>query len=107
MVFHQGVTATSPATGKPSLNEIELTGNIQVQGFACFNSGVMNSSLSGVEGNEVVAQFTMDDASTLGVIGNLTDPTESRIGASVLLITGGKCGSSPVFYQFSELDRRN
>jgi hypothetical protein len=107
MLLQQGATMTDSTSGKSFFNNIGLTGNIRVQGSACFSSGVMNSSLSGVEGNEVVAQFTMDDGSTLGVIGTLTDPTESRIGASVLLVTGGKCGSSPVFYQFSELDRQS
>jgi len=107
MLLHQGVTMTDSASGMQYLNNIGLTGNVRVQGSACFSSGVMNSSSSGVEGNEVVAQFTMDDGSTVTVIGTLTDPTESRITTLLLLLQGGKCGSTPVYYFLSELERQS
>jgi hypothetical protein len=105
MLLQQGVATTDSTTGKPYFNNIGLTGNIRVQGSTCFSSGVMNSSSSGVQGNEVVAQFTMDDGSTLSVAGTLTDPTESHISSFFFGVHGGNCGST--FYQFSGLDRQS
>jgi hypothetical protein len=106
MLLQQGATMTDPTSGKQFFNNIGLTGNIRVQGSACFSSGVMNS-LSGVQGNEVFAQFTMDDGSTVTVIGTLTDPTESSITPLFLMLQGGKCGFSTPFYLLSELDRQS
>jgi len=106
MLLQQGATMTDSTSGKQFFNNIGLTGNIHVQGSACFSSGVMNS-LSGVQGNEVFAQSTMDDGSTVTVIGTLTDPTESSITPLLLMLQGGKCGSSPVYYVLSELDRQS
>jgi hypothetical protein len=106
MLLQQGVPMTDSTSGKPYFNNIGLTGDIRVQGSACFSSGVMNPSLSGVEGNEVVAQFTMDDGSTLGVIGTLTDPTESRIAITLIGLNGGRCVGSLIFFP-SELDRQS
>jgi hypothetical protein len=107
MVLQQGVVATDSGSGKSYLNNIGLTGSIRVLGSPCFSAGVMNSSLSGVEGNEVIAQFTMDDGSTLSISGALTDPSESRIVTVLLVVQGGKCGPSPNYYLLSELDLEN
>jgi hypothetical protein len=106
MLLQQGTTMTDSTSGKRFFNNIGLTGNIRVQGSACFSSGVMNS-LSGVQGNEVWAQSTMDDGSTVTAVGTLTDPSESSITPLVLMLQGGKCGSSPVYYVLSELDRQS
>jgi hypothetical protein len=106
MLLQQGRTMTDSTSGKRFFNNIGLTGNIRVQGSGCFSSGVMNS-LSGVQGNEVWAQSTMDDGSTVTAVGTLTDPSESSITPLVLVLQGGKCGSSPVYYVLSELDRQN
>ena len=106
MLLQQGTTMMDSTNGKQFFNNIGLTGSIRVQGSACFSSGVMNS-LSGVQGNEVWAQSTMDDGSTVTAVGTLTDPSESSITPMVLMLQGGKCGSSPVYYVLSELDRQS
>jgi hypothetical protein len=106
MLLQQGRTMTDSTSGKRFFNNIGLIGNIRVQGSGCFSSGVMNS-LSGVQGNEVWAQSTMDDGSTVTAVGTLTDPSESSITPLVLMLQGGKCGSSPVYYVLSELDRQS
>jgi hypothetical protein len=106
MLLQQGATMTDSTSGKQFVDNIRLAGNIRVQGSACFSSGVMNS-VSGVQGNEIFAQFTMDDGSTVTVIGTLADPTESSITPLFLLLQGGKCESSTPFYVLSELDRQS
>jgi len=106
MLLQQGAIVTDPASGKQFFDNVRLTGNIHVQGSACFSSGVMDS-LSGVQGNEVWAQSTMDDGSTVTVVGTLADPSETSITPFLLTLEGGKCGSSPVFYVLSELERQS
>ena len=56
---------------------------------------------------EVSIPVTMDDGSTVTVAGTLTDPSETSITPYLLMLQGGKCGSSPVFYVLSELDRQS
>jgi hypothetical protein len=110
VTLQQGGTVTVPATGKPVTSNSVLIGSIRVQGSPCFSSGVTSSTLSSaVEGNELVAEFTMDDGSTLSIIGTLTDPTETRITTTtgVVLIESGRCSTIPTVYQLSELDRQS
>jgi hypothetical protein len=106
MVLHQGTMTTDSTSGKGFFDNVRLMGNIRVQGSACFSSGVMDS-LSGVQGNEVLAQSTMDDGSTVTVAGTLTDPSEKSITPYLLILQGGKCGSTPVYYVLSELERQS
>jgi hypothetical protein len=106
MLLHQGMMTTDSTSGKQVFDNVRLTGNIRVQGSACFSSGVMDS-LSGVQGNEVWAQSTMDDGSTVTVAGTLTDPSETSITPYLLMLQGGKCGSTPVYYVLSELERQS
>ena len=60
-------------------------------------------------GNSMLVTFTMDDGSTLQLIGMITDVGESRIATDFVSLSGGKCGGStlPVIYQMGELDRQN
>jgi hypothetical protein len=106
MILHQGKMTTDSTSGKRVFDNVRLTGNIRVQGSACFSSGVMDS-LSGVQGNEVWAQSTMDDGSTVTVAGTLTDPSETSITPYLLMLQGGKCGSTPVYYLLSDLERQS
>ena len=108
VVLQQGGTVTSPITGLPFTSNTVLTGRINVQGSPCFTSGVTASTpLSAVEGNQIVATFTMDDGSTVALEGTLTDPTESTILTNVLLVVAGPCGKVPHLYQLPELDRQS
>jgi hypothetical protein len=105
--LQQGGTVTIPATGLPFSSNSVLTGSIRVKGSPCFTSGVTSSApLSAVEGNEVVAVFTMDDGSTVELQGTLADPTEATILTNVLLVPAGPCGRAPYVYQLRELDRQ-
>ena len=108
VTLQQGGTVVDRATGKPFTSNLVLVGGIRVQGSPCFTSGVTGSTPpSEVEGNQVVATFTMDDGSTLTIEGALADPTEARITTSVAIVTGGQCGKVPFVYQLRELDRQS
>lgn len=108
VVLQQGGTVTSPATGLPFTSNTVLTGSIAVQGSPCFTSGVTTSTpASAVDGNEIVAAFTMNDGSTVELEGRLTDSTESTISTDVLLVLSGPCTKSPSLYQLPELDRQS
>jgi hypothetical protein len=103
MLLQQGVMVTD-SSGKRYLDNIRLTGNIRVQGSACLNTGATDPSVSGIQGNNVYAQFLMDDGSTLTLIGTLTDTTESQIAVNITQLIGNKCGNTPLFYLPSEFD---
>jgi hypothetical protein len=107
VALEQGGLVADKVTGKLFSSNMALAGSIRVQGSPCFTSGVMSSfPQSGVEGNQVVALFTMDDGSTLRISGSLTDATETRI-TSVASVTAGPCGKVPYFFQLPELDRQS
>jgi hypothetical protein len=108
LTLQQGGSA--PARGHTVTSNIVLTGSIKVQGSPCFSSGTITSTpSSAVLGNEVRAAFTMDDGSTLEVLGSMTDASESRIESSLVLVTGGQCGGSrpPIAYRLPGLDRQS
>jgi hypothetical protein len=108
VTLQQGGTVVSPATGKPLSSNAALVGSIRVQGSPCFTSGVTGSMPpSEVEGNQVSATFTMDDGSTLSIIGSLTDATETRMTTNVAIVIGGQCGTVPYIFQLPELDRQS
>jgi hypothetical protein len=60
-----------------------------------------------VQGNMVVATFTMDDGSTLNMSGSLTDSTEAHISTATFVVNGGKCGTPPSFVHLVQLDRQS
>jgi hypothetical protein len=108
VTLQQGGTVATPIPGGTFTSKSVLVGSIRVQGSACFTSGVTGSRpVSAVEGNQVVAQFTMDDGSTLSILGTLTDATETRITTNVALVNGGQCGTVPYIFQLPELDRQS
>jgi hypothetical protein len=107
VTLQQGGTVVDQATGRSISSNTALVGSIRVQGISCFTSGVMSAyPQSGVEGNQVVATFTMDDGSTLRLIGTLTDATEIRM-ASFVEVIAGQCGKVPYIFQLTELDRQS
>jgi hypothetical protein len=107
VTLQQGGTAATPIPGGSLTSNSVLAGSIRVQGFPCFSSGVTSSRpVSAVEGNQVLAQFTMDDGSTLSILGTLTDATEIRITTNVAIVNGGQCGKVPSINQLPELDRQ-
>jgi hypothetical protein len=106
VTLKQGGTVVDQVTGKPFSSNLALSGSIRVQGIPCFTSGTMNPSpQSAVEGNQVVASFSMDDGSTLRITGALTDSTETRM-TSLVSITAGQCGTVPHLF-LPELDRQS
>ena len=110
MTLQQGGTATDTLTGATETSNIVLTGSLKVQGSPCFNSGTTTGLPSStIMGNRMLVTFTMDDGSTLQLIGMLTDVGESRIATDLVSLSGGKCGGGtiPVVYQMGELDRQN
>jgi hypothetical protein len=106
--LQQGATLTNPTTGASRSSSLALTGSIRVQGSPCFTSGATNATLpsSSVEGNLVFLNFTMDDGSTVVLSGALIDASEAHISTEFLVVTAGKCGTVPSFYQISGLDRQ-
>lgn len=108
VTLQQGGTVTNRVTGISTPSSIPLTGSIRVQGFSCFTTGVTSPTRSsGVEGNMVVATFTMDDGSTLNMTGALTDSTEAHISTAVFVVNGGNCGTPPSFVHLAQLDRQS
>lgn len=107
--LQQGGTVKDPVTGISTPSSIELAGSIRIQGSPCFTSGVTGATpASSVQGNRLLAEFTMDDGSTLSLLGTLTDSTEAHISTGVLLVTAsGKCATVPTIYQLSGLDRQS
>lgn len=106
VTLKQGGTATD-IRGNTINSNTALTGSIKVQGSPCFTSGTVNTAVGGMLGNRITATFTMDDGSTMTMIGTLTDTSEAKIATSVVTIRGGQCGGSavPVFYTMPELNR--
>jgi hypothetical protein len=101
----QGGTMTNPATGVSTPSIIALTGSIRVQGSSCFTSGVMNLVPSSrVQGNNVLATFTMDDGSTVSLLGQLTDLTGTHLSTGTLFVPEGKCGPVPYLFILPGLD---
>jgi hypothetical protein len=108
VTLQQGGTVATPIPGGTFTSNTVLTGSIRVQGSPCFTSGVTSSlPTSEVEGNHVVAQFTMDDGSTLTILGSLTDATETSMTTNVAIVHGGQCGTIPSIIQLPELDRQS
>lgn len=108
VTLQQGATVMD-TTGKPLSRSSALLGSIRVQGSPCFTSGVTDSTHPGkVEGNRVDAIFTMDDGSTLVLLGSLADATETRLTENAAIVTGGQCAiNGPLIYQLPELDRQS
>ena len=106
--LQQGATVMDSA-GNPLSRSSALLGSIHVQGSPCFTSGVTDLTRPGrVEGNRVDAIFTMDDGSTLVLLGSLADATETRLTENVAIVTGGQCAiNGPTIYQLPELNRQS
>jgi hypothetical protein len=113
--LQQGATALDPTTGLSKPSNIAIGGSIRVQGFPCFSSGTANTTifglsgkpLSSIAGNMITVNFTMDDGSTLGFAGALTDSTESHISAQLLMVPSQKCGAGSYFFQPTDLTRQD
>src|SRR5271154_3989064 len=103
--LQQGATVLDPTTGLSKPSNIAIGGIIHVQGFPCFTSGTANTTLfplsgpsSSIAGNILRMSFTMDDGSTLGLTGALTDSTESHISALLAVLPSEKCGAGSYFF---------
>jgi hypothetical protein len=110
---YSGSATLTPSTGSPStpvtvsfalqqgallsgtsqLDPELLTGTVQVKGSSCFSSGTVSSVPSGgVLGTEVVTTFTMDDGSSMNVLGDVENAQSAKISVHNMFATGGKCG---------------
>lgn len=77
---------------------IGLSGSIQTTGFPCFSKGQMSTALGGiVEGNDVLANFTMDDGSTLSAYGAISNISSSVLTISLVEVAGGSCSGDYLF----------
>ena len=94
VVLKQGGTVTSVAGVSVATNSA-LAGTITVQGSPCFTSGQTPATgfAGTVEGNTVVAEFTMNNGATVMMNGAITSADASTLGAS-FTSTSGTC--SPV-----------
>jgi hypothetical protein len=114
--LQQGATVLDHITGLSKPSNIAIGGNIRVQGFPCFTSGTANTTqfglseepLSFIAGNIMRVNFMMDDGSTLGLTGALTDSTESHISALFSVLPSEKCGGAgSYFFPQTDLTRQN
>jgi hypothetical protein len=114
--LQQGSAVLDPATGISKVSNIAIGGSIRVQGFPCFKSGVANTTLfkisqkplNSIQGNIMNLDFTMDDGSTLGMIGVVTDTTESHISAQFVVNPFGTgCGAGASVFPPADLIRQN
>ena len=114
--LQQGATVLDPTTGLSKPSNIAIGGSIRVQGFPCFTSGTANTTqfgvseepLSFIAGNIMRVNFMMDDGSTLGLFGALTDSTESHISGSFSMLASEKCGGAgSYFFPPMDLIRQN
>jgi hypothetical protein len=114
--LQQGATVLDPTTGLSKPSNIAIGGSIRVQGFPCFASGTASTTLFGlseeplsfIAGNIMRVNFTMDDGSTLGLTGALTDSTESHISALFSVLPSEKCGGADSYvFSLTDLTRQN
>jgi hypothetical protein len=100
----QSGTVINPTTGLSTQSDILLEGSVQVAGSPCFKSGTTGAMpLSAVEGDLVIANFTMDDGSMLQVQGTLMDAVEGTVDTDFVRVVGGKCAD---FYQTATFTRQ-
>jgi hypothetical protein len=91
------------APGTPVPNAALLSGTATVQGSTCFTSGTLPLPtlspagalipISSVLGSEVVLQATMNDGSTIVIVGHIMDTSSSKIYVTGVLGSGGTCGT--------------
>jgi hypothetical protein len=100
--LQQGAAVFDSATGISTASNVAIGGTIRVEGFPCFTSGVADTTVlhpgmepfSSIQGNVMRMNFKMNDGSTLGMNGVLTDSTESHISASFSVAPFGEgCGA--------------
>jgi hypothetical protein len=104
VTLKQSGTVISPTTGLSTHSDILLEGSVQVAGSSCFKSGTTGvMPLSAVEGDFVIANFMMDDGSTLQLQGTLMDAVEGTIDTDFVRVTGGECAG---FYQTTTITRQ-
>ena len=104
--LQQGATVLNPTTGLSTPSNIAIGGNISVQGFPCFTSGTANTTqfglneepLSFIAGNIIRVNFMMDDGSTLGLTGALSDSTGRHISALFSVLPSEKCGGAGSYF---------
>lgn len=92
---------TAPGTSTP--NAALLSGTATVQGTPCFTSGTLPLPtlsptgglipISSVLGSEVELQATMNDGSTVVIVGHIMDTSSSKIYVTGVVGSGGTCGA--------------
>jgi hypothetical protein len=83
------------SNGTPTSSAFGLAGSIQLQGLSCFSKGTTSTTLpSTLEGNEVFAEFTMDDGSRLELVGDITDTSANTLSLHTFLVASGNCAGT-------------
>jgi hypothetical protein len=91
------------APGTPAPDAALLSGAVRVQGSTCFTSGTLPLPtlsptgalipISSVLGSEVELQATMNDGSTILILGRIMDTSSSKIYVTGITGSGGTCGA--------------
>lgn len=91
MMLQQGATLYGPS-GAAGYSNLALNGTVQVSGISCFTKGQTSTVLpSVVEGSRVLLEFTMDDGSTMQVLGGILNMGATQLGVQILEVKSGQC----------------
>jgi hypothetical protein len=82
--------------GGSTFNNGVLGGTIAITGSPCLTSGTTTGSPSAgaVEGNTVLAIFTMNDGSTLEMLGSISSMDSTKLQVSFLTTAAGTCNNA-------------
>ncbi len=91
-VLQQGAPLYEGGRSTGVSSELGLAGSVQVTGFSCFSKGTVSTALpSEVEGSRILINFTMDDGSTLMLLGSLGNVQATQVLVPLIQVTGGNC----------------
>lgn len=88
--LQQGAPLLSNSNPALPNSRLGLQGQVQVQGLSCFSKG-STTTASEVQGGPFLLTFTMDDGSTMSLLGSIADAATSSLNVEVFNITGGSC----------------
>lgn len=93
LALQQGALLYNPNPAVASMSsKLGLSGSLQLQGLPCFSTGSSSTSTSNeVEGSRIAISFTMDDGSTLRLLGSIGDAASSTLSIGVIEVSGGAC----------------
>jgi hypothetical protein len=98
--LQQGGDTAAPQTSAQSSSA--LSGTISITGTSCFHSGTLVTPTTpallpgDVAGDQVQADFKMDDGSQLLIVGYISDAQASALQVRNMLAFGGNCAGSQI-----------